>query len=54
VLDDYDDEINFLWGKPNIFGQKNLLGAIKYADYDADDFGVDTTKWWLLLQYRYK
>ena len=54
VGDDYGDEINLLWGKPNIFGKKNLLGAIKYADYDADDFGVDTTKWWLLLQYRYK
>ena len=54
VLDDYGDEINFLWGKPNLFGKKGLLGAIKYADYDADDFGVDTEKWWLVLQYRHK
>jgi hypothetical protein len=52
--DDYGDELNLLWGKPDLFGKKNLLGAIKYADYDADDFGVDVTKWWLLLQYRYQ
>ncbi len=52
--DDYGDEINFLWGKPNMFGVNGLLGAIKYADYDADDFGVDTKKMWVLLQYRYK
>ncbi len=54
ALDDYGDEINLLWGKPNLFGKNNLLGAIKYADYDADDFGVDVTKWWMLLQYRFK
>ncbi len=53
-ISDYGDELNLLWGKPNIFGVKNLLGAIKYADYDADDFGVDTRKAWVLLQYRYK
>ncbi|MFK7815069.1 MAG: hypothetical protein AB8B92_01925, partial [Gammaproteobacteria bacterium] len=52
--DDYGDELNILWGKPNMFGVNGLLGAIKYADYDADDFGVDTKKAWLLLQYRYK
>lgn len=53
-ISDYGDEINFLWGKPNMFGVKGLLGAIKYADYDADDFGVDTKKMWVLFQYRYK
>ena len=53
-ISDYGDELNLLWGKPNMFGVKNLLGAIKYADYDADDFGVDTRKAWALLQFRYK
>lgn len=53
-ISDYGDELNLLWGKPNMFGVKGLLGAIKYADYDADDFDVDTKKWWLLFQYRYK
>ena len=52
--DDYGEEWNFLWGKPDLFGQKNLLGAVKYADYSADDFGVDTRKFWMLLQFRYK
>ena len=51
----YGDELNILWGKPNLFGQKNLLGAIKYADFDADDAPfVDVKKWWVLLQFRYK
>jgi hypothetical protein len=52
--DNYGDEWNLLWGKPDLFGQENLLGAIKFADYDAQDFGVDTTKWWAFLEFRYK
>jgi len=52
--DDYGEEWNFLWGKPNMFGVNGLLGAVKYANYDADDFGVDTEKLWFLFQYRYK
>jgi len=51
----YGDELDILWGKPNLFGTKNLLGAIKYADFSADDAPfVDTTKWWAFLQYRYQ
>jgi hypothetical protein len=52
--DDYGEEWNLLWGKPDLFGQENLLGAIKYADYDADEFGVDTKKIWAFLEFRYK
>ena len=51
---DYGTEWGFLWGKPDLFGNKHILGAIKYADYDADDFGFDTKKLWLLMQYRFK
>ena len=53
---DYGDEWNLLWGKPDFLGQKNLLGAIKYADFNDgnDGFSFDTEKFWLLLQYRFK
>ncbi len=54
---DYGDELNLLWGKPNLFGKKNLLGLIKYADYeDGGDVvgGFDTEKVWLMLQYQYQ
>ena len=32
---------------------KGLVGLIKYADYDANDFGVDTRKFWTQVQYSY-
>ena len=57
---DYGDEWNLLWGKPEFLGQKNLLGAIKYADFNADSEGqaalglFDTEKLWVLVQYRFK
>ena len=53
---DYGEEWNLLWGKPDFLGQKNLLGAIKYADFNDgnDGFSFDTKKFWLLLQYRFK
>ncbi len=53
-ISDYGSEVNFLWGKPDLFGVNGLLGAIKYANYDADDFSFDTEKYWVLFQYRYK
>ena len=62
-ISDYGEEWNLLWGKPDLFGMKNLLGAIKYADY-SEDCGtgagndplvcVDTEKFWVMLQYKYK
>lgn len=53
---DYGEEWNFLWGKPEFLGQKNLLGAIKYADFNDgnDGFSFDTKKLWVLVQYRFK
>ncbi len=62
-ISDYGKEWNLLWGKPDLFGKKGLLGAIKYADY-SEDCGtgaasdpllcVDTEKFWLMLQYTYQ
>ena len=53
---DYGDEWGVLWGKPDLFGNKHILGAIKYADFtDGNDgFSFDTKKLWLLMQYRFK
>ena len=55
---DYGEEWGLLWGKPNFLGVKNLLGAVKYADFDADSSNgiglFDTEKFWLLTQYRFK
>lgn len=32
---------------------KGLVATVKYANYDADDFSVDTDKLWAQLQYTY-
>ena len=48
----YGEEINLSYGHP-IPGVKGLVGLVKYASYDADDFAVDTDKAWLQLQYSY-
>ncbi len=40
----YGDEWDFSVGKA-IFREHQLL--LKYADYNADGFATDTTKWWL-------
>ena len=62
-ISDYGKEWNLLWGKPDLFGKKGLLGAIKYADYNEDCgtgaasdplICVDTEKFWLMLQYTYQ
>ena len=47
---DYGSEINLSYAHP-IPGVKGLVGLAKYADYSADDFSVDTRKFWLQLQY---
>ncbi len=63
TISDYGTEWNLLWGKPDLFGKKGLLGAIKYADYNEDCgtgagsdplFCVDTEKFWVMLQYTYQ
>ncbi|WP_422579734.1 hypothetical protein [Pseudomonas sp.] len=48
----YGEEINLSYAHP-IPGVKGLVGLVKYASYDADDFAVDTDKAWLQLQYSY-
>jgi len=48
----YGSEYNLSYAKP-IPGVKGLVGLIKAARYDADDFAVDTDKLWLQAQYSY-
>jgi len=48
----YGEEINLSYAHP-IPGVKGLVGLVKYASYDADDFAVDTDKAWLQVQYNY-
>ena len=48
----YGEEIDLSYAHP-IPGVKGLVGLVKYASYDADDFAVDTDKAWLQLQYSY-
>lgn len=48
----YGEEINLSYAHP-IPGVKGLVGLVKYASYDADDFAVDTDKAWLQVQYSY-
>jgi hypothetical protein len=47
---DYGTEIDLLAAKK--FG-KNYSGGIKYANYEADDFAVDTEKFWLWGQMKF-
>ncbi|HZX17082.1 MAG TPA: alginate export family protein [Pseudomonas sp.] len=48
----YGEEIDVSYAHP-IPGVKGLVGLVKYANYDADDFSVDTEKLWAQLQYSY-
>lgn len=48
----YGEEIDVSYGHP-IPGVPGLVGLVKYAGYDADDFAVDTDKLWVQLQYSY-
>lgn len=48
----YGEEIDLSYAHP-IPGVKGLVGLVKYASYDADDFAVDTDKLWVQLQYSY-
>jgi hypothetical protein len=48
----YGDEIDVSYAHP-IPGVKGLLGLVKYASYDADEFSVDTDKLWLQAQFSY-
>lgn len=48
----YGDELDVSYAHP-IPGVKGLVGLVKYASYDADDFAVDTDKLWLRAQFSY-
>jgi len=48
----YGEEVDVAYSHP-IPGVKGLVGMVKYADYNADDFSVDTQKLWAQLQYTY-
>ncbi|WP_341303448.1 hypothetical protein [Pseudomonas sp. TMP25] len=48
----YGEEIDVSYAHP-IPGVQGLVGLVKYASYDADDFAVDTDKLWVQLQYTY-
>ena len=48
----YGEEIDVSYAHA-VPGVKGLVGLIKYASYDADDFAVDTDKFWVQLQYSY-
>ncbi|HLD66362.1 MAG TPA: hypothetical protein VJA19_09970, partial [Pseudomonas sp.] len=48
----YGEEIDLSYAHP-IPGVKGLVGLVKVARYDADDFAVDTDKLWLQAQYSY-
>lgn len=48
----YGEEIDVSYAHP-IPGVKGLVGLVKYASYDADDFAVDTDKLWVQVQYSY-
>ncbi|PHR56910.1 MAG: hypothetical protein COA44_07320 [Arcobacter sp.] len=49
---DYGTELDLLY-KRAIPGVNGLTGMLKYADYSADDFGVDTQKFWAMLDYKF-
>ncbi|WP_079202770.1 hypothetical protein [Pseudomonas sp. CC6-YY-74] len=48
----YGSEIDVSYAHP-IPGVKGLVGLVKYASYDADEFSVDSDKFWAQLQYSY-
>ncbi|MCJ8168863.1 alginate export family protein [Atopomonas sediminilitoris] len=46
----YGEEFDIAYGHA-VPWVKGMSALVKYAHYDADDFGVDTQKLWLQLQY---
>jgi len=52
-IKDYGTEFDILFAKPFT---KEWLGLLKYASFDdgGDGFSVDTRKYWVLVQYRFK
>ncbi len=49
---DYGTEVDVLY-KNKIPGVKGLSGLLKAAWYSADNYKVDTTKFWVMLDYKF-
>ena len=49
---DFGTEIDAIY-KNKVPGVNNLNAMLKFADYDADDYGVDTQKIWVMLDYKF-
>jgi len=49
---DYGTEVDAVY-KNKIPGVNNLVGMLKVADYNADTYSVDTTKFWVMLDYKF-
>lgn len=49
---DFGTEFDVIY-KNKIPGVKGLSGMLKFAEYDADDYGTDTTKFWAMLDYKF-
>lgn len=49
---DYGTEIDAVYTRA-VPGINGLVGTLKVADYDADAFSVDTTKFWAMLDYKF-
>ena len=46
---DYGEE----WDANIGFKISNYAIGLKYADYNAEDFGVDTKKFWVQIEFKY-
>jgi len=49
---DYGTEVDAVYTRA-IPGLNGLVGTLKIADYDADTYSVDTTKFWAMLDYKF-
>lgn len=50
--DDLGSEIDAVYTRA-VPGVNGLVGTLKVADYDADAHSVDTTKFWVMLDYKF-
>lgn len=52
AVGDYGTELDVIYTRA-IPGVNGLTGMLKYADYSADNFSVDTEKFWAMLDYKF-
>ncbi|MDF1882253.1 hypothetical protein JHD50_13240, partial [Sulfurimonas sp. MAG313] len=48
----YGTEVDFLY-KRSVPGVEGVTGMLKYANYSADVYSVDTQKMWVMLDYKF-